>query len=84
MANAIEHAGAEAVCRIWTARDELRCEVTAPKGTLDTALAGYLPPSTSHLNGRGLWIIRQLSDAADMRTGTHGTTILIRMRLPAA
>ncbi|MEV8524802.1 hypothetical protein AB0451_11735 [Streptomyces sp. NPDC052000] len=55
-------------------------EITDPKGTLDTALAGYLPPDTSHLDGRGLWIIRQLSDAADMRTTEHGTTVRIHMR----
>ncbi|WHM40520.1 sensor histidine kinase [Streptomyces sp. BPTC-684] len=78
-ANAVRHGGGTGCCRMWTTVAELFCEISDPKGTLDTALAGYLPPDTSHLNGRGLWIIRQLSDAADMRTTHHGTTIRIRM-----
>jgi hypothetical protein len=62
-----------------TAVAEVFCEITDPKGTLDTTLAGYLPPDTSHLCGRGLWITRQLSDAADMRSTEHGTIIRMRM-----
>ncbi|WP_329123688.1 anti-sigma factor RsbA family regulatory protein [Streptomyces sp. NBC_01465] len=79
--NAVRHGGSGGMCRIWVAAGELVCEVTDPQGTLDTALAGYLPPSTGLLNGRGLWIVRQLSDAADMRTTPGGTVIRIRMRL---
>ncbi|MFE9122568.1 anti-sigma factor RsbA family regulatory protein [Streptomyces sp. NPDC007172] len=78
-ANAIRHGGGVGHCAIWSTAAEVFCQITDPKGTLDTALAGYLPPDTSHLDGRGLWIIRQLSDAADMRTTERGTIIRIRM-----
>ncbi|MGW7066739.1 anti-sigma factor RsbA family regulatory protein [Streptomyces sp. NPDC054855] len=78
-ANAIRHGGGAGRCRIWTTANEVLCEVSDPKGNLNTSLAGYLPPSTAHLDGRGLWIIRQLSDSADMRATDQGTTIRIRM-----
>ncbi|MEU6115428.1 sensor histidine kinase [Streptomyces sp. NPDC047117] len=78
-ANAVRHGAGLGRCRIWTTPGEIYCEVTDPHGTLNTALAGYLPPSTAGLDGRGLWIIRRLSDAADMRTTPQGTTIRIRM-----
>ncbi|GGZ20982.1 sensor histidine kinase [Streptomyces poonensis] len=76
-ANAIRHGGGAGSCRIWTTAGKVFCEITDPEGTQNTALAGYLPPNTADLDGRGLWIIRQLSDAADMRTTHHGTTIRI-------
>ncbi|KOT69909.1 sensor histidine kinase [Streptomyces rimosus] len=76
---AVHHGAGGGHCRIWTTTDEILCEVTDPHGTLNTALAGYLPPATAHLDGRGLWIIRQLSDATDIRSNTNGTTIRIRM-----
>ncbi|GGY66975.1 anti-sigma factor RsbA family regulatory protein [Streptomyces xanthochromogenes] len=79
-ANAVRHGGGAGRCTFWTTAAEVFCEITDPKGSLDTALAGYLPPDTSHLDGRGLWIIRQLSDAADMRTTEHGTVIRMRMK----
>ncbi|MFI9228643.1 anti-sigma factor RsbA family regulatory protein [Streptomyces rimosus] len=85
-ATAVRHGGAGSCCRIWTTTDEVFCEITDPEGSLNTALAGYLPPDITHLDGRGLWIIRQLSDAADIRSTPRGTTIRIRMsrRRPAA
>ncbi|MFE0103316.1 anti-sigma factor RsbA family regulatory protein [Streptomyces sp. NPDC059009] len=77
--NAVRHGAGGGRCRIWTTAEEVFCEVTDPNGTLNTALAGYLPPGTAQLDGRGLWIIRQLSDAADMRSTHSGTVIRIRM-----
>ncbi|NGN62396.1 sensor histidine kinase [Streptomyces sp. A7024] len=79
-ANALRHGGGTGRCRIWTTPTDLLCEVTDTHGTLNSALAGYLPPATAPLDGRGLWIIRQLSDAADMRSSDDGTIIRIRMR----
>lgn len=80
-ANAVRHGSGGGRCRIWSTASEVFCEVTDPDGDLDTALAGYLPPSSAQLDGRGLWIIRQLSDAADIRTTGQGTVIRIRMSL---
>ncbi|MEV5568133.1 ATP-binding protein, partial [Streptomyces sp. NPDC052196] len=78
-ANAIRHGGGAGECRMWTTAAEVFCEITEPKGTFDTALAGYLPPDTSHVDGRGLWIIRQLSDAVDVRATEHGTIVRMHM-----
>ncbi|UNO38813.1 sensor histidine kinase [Streptomyces sp. MST-110588] len=82
--NAVRHGGGHGSCRVWTTDTELLCEVNDPKGALDTALAGYLPPGTEHPDGRGLWIIRQLSDLTDTRTSEHGSTVRIHMRLPGS
>ncbi|WP_413760923.1 ATP-binding protein [Streptomyces sp. MMBL 11-3] len=78
-ANAVRHGGGKGSCRIWTSTGAILCDITSPQGTLNTALAGYLPPAASLMDGRGLWIIRQLSDAADIRSTRHGTIIRIRI-----
>jgi anti-sigma regulatory factor (Ser/Thr protein kinase) len=37
--------------------------------------AGYLPPSPGQRRGAGLWIVRQLCDLVEIRSGGTGTTI---------
>ncbi|MGY0485771.1 anti-sigma factor RsbA family regulatory protein [Streptomyces sp. WG-D5] len=78
-ANALQHGGGAGACRIWVTAYELVCEVSDGRGTLDTTLAGRLPPELTRLGGRGLWIIRRLSDSTDIRSTGDGTTVRIRM-----
>ncbi|WJV47201.1 sensor histidine kinase [Streptomyces flavofungini] len=79
--NVLRHGGGAGACRIWATAYELICEISDDGGDLDTALAGHLPPDPARPGGRGLWLIRRLSDAADIRSTGHGTTVRIRMTL---
>lgn len=80
--NTLVHGAGRGTCRIWNTDTELLCDITDPAATLDPALAGYLPPAANHPGGRGLWIIRQLCDAVDIRTTGAGSTIRLRLTLP--
>lgn len=47
---------------------------------LHDVLAGYRPPSADALDGRGLWITRQLADAVEVASGDWGTSVRVRLR----
>jgi anti-sigma regulatory factor (Ser/Thr protein kinase) len=82
--NTLKHGAGRGTCRIWETATELLCDITDPTGTLDPALAGYLPPVTNLPEGRGLWIIRQLCDTVDIRTTNTGSTIRLHFTLRTA
>ena len=73
-ANSIRHGGGTGSLRTWTERGELVCEVR-DSGHLEDALAGHLRPRYDQRGGRGLWLIHQLCDLVQIRTGQDGTTV---------
>lgn len=81
--NTLCHGAGRGICRIWNTSTELLCDITDPTGTLDPALAGYLPPLPNRPDGRGLWIIRQLCDTVEIHTSSRGSTIRLHLALPA-
>lgn len=76
--NAVVH-GAGGHLRHYTALNVLICEISNRVGTIDVATSPT-PPSTSQLNGRGMWLIQELCQRVDIRGGT----IVLRINLPAA
>lgn len=77
--NAIEHGGGRGALRAWTTPAELVCEITNPTGRITDPFSGHLPPDPLGDRGRGLWLIRQLTDLTEIRSDQHGVTV--RMRL---
>lgn len=77
--NAIEHGGGCGALRAWTTPAELVCEITNPAGRITDPFPGHLPPETLGDRGRGLCLIRQLTDLAEIRSSQHGVTV--RMHL---
>jgi len=74
--NAVRHGGGSGQLRVWLLNDTVCCEVSDSGGGLaDPAAAGRERVPAEALGGRGLWIIRQLSDTVTIRTGPHGSTI---------
>jgi hypothetical protein len=59
---------------------ELICQV-ADSGHLTDPLAWHRPPSDELLGGNGLWLVNQVCDLVQARTGQAGTTIRLYMRL---
>lgn len=78
-ANTLVHAGGAGSARIWHDEDELVCELS-DTGVIDDPLAGRRVPAPDRESGRGLWLMNQLSDLVEVRSGEQGTVVRIHMR----
>src|SRR2546421_1421663 len=74
--NAIRHGGGRGRLRLWTADGTMRCEVSDEgPGLANPDNAGRTNPSQLAPGGRGLWVVRQLSDTLTIDTDARGTTV---------
>jgi anti-sigma regulatory factor (Ser/Thr protein kinase) len=85
-ANAIAHGAGHGRLRMWDLAGALSCEVLddGPAG------AGGLPrPSEAadpwrSADGHGLWLVRQVADQLDLRSGPRGTRAVVTFARPRA
>ena len=63
--------------------DTVLCAITTWSDELSV-----IPPANNHgqpgperLSGRGLWLVNQLCDLVQVRSGEHGTTVRVRIDL---
>jgi anti-sigma regulatory factor (Ser/Thr protein kinase) len=77
-ANSVMHGGGSGTLRIWAEDDCLIAEV-ADRGRIEEPLVGHLRPDISQEGGRGLWLANQLCDLVQIRSGTGGTAVRLRM-----
>jgi anti-sigma regulatory factor (Ser/Thr protein kinase) len=83
-ANTLAHADGRGTLTTWTTGAEIICEVS-DSGHIIEPLAGQLRPEpAADSGGRGLWIVHQLCDLVQVRTGPRGTTIRVHMHVPPA
>jgi anti-sigma regulatory factor (Ser/Thr protein kinase) len=79
--NTLTHTSGPGTLTIWAAGGEILCQIQ-DGGKISDPLAGTLRPDPAAAGGgRGLWIVNQLSDLAEFRTGPAGNTIRLHMRL---
>jgi anti-sigma regulatory factor (Ser/Thr protein kinase) len=80
--NVIRHGGTSGRLRLWRSNDSVLCQVsdTGP-GLADPSAAGRAPAPLSALDGRGLWIVRQLSDRLDIDSGPDGATLTVTIAI---
>jgi anti-sigma regulatory factor (Ser/Thr protein kinase) len=79
-ANTWRHTDAGGTVHLWTADGELLCQVH-DSGHVGDPLAGRRRPIPDAGRGHGLWVVNQLCDLVELRTGSTGTTIRLHMRL---
>jgi anti-sigma regulatory factor (Ser/Thr protein kinase) len=77
--NAVKHGNETCMTRIWHDGDEIVTEVSSPSG-VDDVMAGRRRPGADALEGRGLWLINQLCDLVEMRSGTSGMTLRMHIK----
>lgn len=70
--NTVEHGPGVGTLRIWAGPGAVTCEVH-DSGRIAAPYLGLLPPPTSAPRGRGLWLIRQLSDTRLWNDDTGST-----------
>jgi anti-sigma regulatory factor (Ser/Thr protein kinase) len=80
--NAVRYGRGLRRLRLWTAGDELVCEIRDRDGTLADPLAGLIPPDGSASGGMGLWVARQLTEwlVIERPAGAGGS--VVRFGLP--
>ncbi|HEY2505333.1 MAG TPA: anti-sigma factor RsbA family regulatory protein [Streptosporangiaceae bacterium] len=80
-ANTLAHTRGSGTLAIWSTSTEVICQVS-DTGRIADPLAGTLQPGPgSARRGRGLWVVHQLCDLVQLRTGQSGTTVRLHMRL---
>lgn len=78
--NSVRHGGGAGVVRAWREPGALLLEV-ADSGRVDDPLLGRRRPDAIQLSGRGVWIVNQLCDLVQIRSGPEGTLVRVRMDL---
>ena len=81
-ANTVRHAKSPGSLQIWYDAREIICQIH-DEGIITDPLAGRRRPSLNAMGGHGLWIVNQVCDQVEMRSDETGTTIRLRMALPA-
>ncbi len=76
--NTMVHGNGWGEVRTWSDSGQFVCEV-ADKGLIDNLLVGLRLPDPYADNGRGLWLANQLCDLVQIRSGSRGTTVRLRM-----
>ena len=80
-ANTLRHTGGGGTFRIWHTRLEILCQVE-DEGWITDPLAGRRRRPAAE-PGHGLWLVNQVCDLVELRSGRAGTTIRLHFRLPA-
>jgi hypothetical protein len=63
---------------IWRAGPELVCQVT-DTGHISDPLAWYRAPAKEEFGGKGLWLVNQVCDLVQVRSGQSGTFTRLHM-----
>ena len=79
-ANTLAHTSGHGEVTFWVTADEVVCQVQ-DQGEISDPLAGQARPAPDAPGGgRGLWLVREVCDHVDIRTGQAGTTVRVHMR----
>jgi anti-sigma regulatory factor (Ser/Thr protein kinase) len=79
-ANTLAHTSGPGELTFWDTADEVVCQVQ-DQGEISDPLAGKIRPAPDAPGGgRGLWLVHEVCDQVEIRTGQPGTTVRVHMR----
>ena len=82
-ANTLAHTDEPGQLTLWATGSEVICQVH-DIGEITDPLAGKLRPDPGDPGGgRGLWVVHQVCDLVEIRTGPAGTTTRVHLQLRA-
>jgi anti-sigma regulatory factor (Ser/Thr protein kinase) len=81
-ANSLRHASGTGTLHTWITPAEIICEIR-DSGIITDPLAGRRRPP-SEAPGQGLWVVNQVCDLVELRSGPEGTRIRMHMYRPEA
>ncbi|MDQ1438510.1 MAG: hypothetical protein QOK43_2139 [Acidimicrobiaceae bacterium] len=76
--NALRYGGGRGAVETWSDGKTVICQVT-DGGLISDPLIGRLPPPHDSERGRGLWLVNQLCDLVQVRTGDGGSVVRVRL-----
>jgi anti-sigma regulatory factor (Ser/Thr protein kinase) len=79
-ANTLAHTSGPGEVTFWVTANEVVCQVQ-DQGEISDPQAGKVRPAPDAPGGgRGLWLVHEVCDQVDIRTGQAGTTVRVHMR----
>jgi anti-sigma regulatory factor (Ser/Thr protein kinase) len=80
--NTIVHAGSSGLLRVWKEGrgKNIVCDVS-DGGHVSDLLAGRIGPYPLAMHGWGLWMVNQVCDLVELRSGDWGTTVRLHMHV---
>ena len=82
--NVVRHGGGAGRMWLWATDGCVFCAVSdRGPGMRDAGQAGEKPSDTNALTGRGLWLIRRMSEAVHIDTSVRGTTVTVTVPVNA-
>ncbi len=78
-ANTLRHTPGDGLLQVWHTEQEILCQVQ-DYGWITDPLAGQQRRPADE-PGHGLWVVNQVCDLVELRTGQAGTTVRLHMRL---
>jgi anti-sigma regulatory factor (Ser/Thr protein kinase) len=80
--NSLVHAEGSGVTHLWADPDtnEVVCDL-CDEGYIAQLLVGRIAPSLFSRHGWGLWMVNQVCDLVEMRSGRWGTNVRLHMQL---
>ena len=79
-ANTLTHTAGGGMAHIWTSGHEILCQVHDGGWITDPMAGRKRPPPDS--DGQGLWVVNDVCDLVETRSGPAGTTTRLHIRLP--
>jgi anti-sigma regulatory factor (Ser/Thr protein kinase) len=79
-ANTLAHTKGPGALTLWVTDDEVICQVHDQGQIIDPLAGRVLPAPDAPGGGRGLWVVHQICDRVEIRTGRAGTTVRVHMR----
>ena len=80
-ANTFAHTSDRGTVTLWATDSEVLCQVN-DNGQITDPLAGRLKPDPAATRGGcGLWVVQQVCDLVEIRTGAAGTAVRLHMQL---
>jgi anti-sigma regulatory factor (Ser/Thr protein kinase) len=79
-ANTLRHARGSGTLHVWHTPAEIMCEL-GDDGWIADPLAGRERPRADRAGGQGLWVVNQVCDLVEVRSGQSGTTARLHMSL---
>ena len=82
-ANTLRYTGGGGTVQFWGTSDRVICQVS-DTGQITDPLARHRVPPDEELGGKGLWLVNQVCDLVQARTGRAGTVTRLHMRTASA
>ncbi len=80
--NTLRHTAGVGRLTMWMAAGELVCQVSDDGHITDPLIGTLRPDPTAAGTQRGLWLVHQVGDLVQLRSGPSGTTVRVHFRCP--